>query len=220
MKKLIFIILLFSCFTIYSQEIKDTILYSTDTCSYIPDREQDLSFELDEDTLFIEGYIEANCCGHHLLIYEIYTDSIHLTRLDTGISCDCHCAIEIDVAIGNCPSSKYNAILTEYLGAFEIDTIIYAQGMNVNKMENNKKNVKCFPNPFSSETTVEFHNPKSDEFVFRLINHLGQTVRTVKPINQSRFTLQKGPLPEGFYIYTLSGSKGQYYAGKLIIQKK
>jgi hypothetical protein len=61
----------------------------------------------------------------------------------------------------------------------------------------NSLNVNCFPNPFTSQTRIEFQLSKSENVKLQIINNQGQTVEI----------LTNQVLPEGNYSFVFDGSK-------------
>ena len=62
------------------------------------------------------------------------------------------------------------------------------------------------PNPFDDKTTIRFHSPQSDYYIFEVYSIDGrlvhkEVVNADKGINRIEFA--KGDLPSGLYIYQL-----------------
>ena len=125
MRKIILFFMVFVYLSAYSQ-VSDTILFSNHRCTEPLDisDSQSMYLQLENDTLTISGKIISNCCGTHFLKYEIFEDSILLTRIDTGNLCDCYCLQDIVIKIGGCTLSNYNVKLHEYSGNDGIETIV------------------------------------------------------------------------------------------------
>ena len=196
------------CFSAYSQET-GMIMYSNSTCidnyagsSY----EQNISLQLNNDTLTLSGEITANCCGTHFLKYEIFDNSIFLTRIDTGGLCDCYCHYDIFIQIGGCTSNFYNVVLLPYYGIDGICTSVKAE-----------PKIEIYPNPFNEFTTIKFQNPKLECFTFKMYDSEGSLVKTIPEIYSNSFKIYIENLGVGIYYFKLYNSEDISYSGKLII---
>ncbi|PLW92616.1 MAG: hypothetical protein C0592_09940 [Marinilabiliales bacterium] len=78
-----------------------------------------------------------------------------------------------------------------------------AAGLNQNEMNT----MSCYPNPFSSFTTIKFENETSGELV--LYDLLGNMMWTYALVTQKEFILYKDNLPKGVYLLQF------YEAGKM-----
>ncbi len=218
MKKILFYSMLLICYSTYSQGT-DTIMYSDIKCNEpIGDSEkQNLSIELKNDTIVLSGKIIANCCGTHLIKYEVFEDAVHFTRIDTGNLCDCYCLHNINVKIGDCTSNFYNVKLFEFSGNDGIDTLI-----NLNQTSTNTPNIetktKISPNPFSCSTTISFSNPDFSRYTFKIFDSSGSMIKIIQNISTDSFQLEKGNLNPGFYYFYLFSPGKTSYSGKLLIQ--
>lgn len=218
MKRLLFYSILLVCYSAYSQQT-DTIMYSDIECNEPigGSEKQSISIKLENDTIVLVGKIIANCCGTHLIKYEVFEDSIYFTRIDTGNLCDCYCLHDINIKIGDCTSNFYNVKLIELSGNDGIDTLINAQqtGINIPSIE---KKTKISPNPFSESTIISFSNPDFNSYTFKMFNSSGSMIKMIKNISTDSFQLQKENLNSGFYYFYLYSSGKTYYSGKLLIQ--
>jgi hypothetical protein len=214
-------ILLLNLFILISCVIKaqetNTILFSDQKCdqSLGEDHSQNISFKLEEDTLIITGKIIANCCGFHLLKYEIYPDSIHLSRIDNGDLCDCNCLHTIDLKIGNLTSLYYKISLSEYSYNDGIETSVLNQtglkdNLNVGKL-------KCYPNPMSERMIIELPYPNLMPYIFIMYDSVGKTVRIINDIRTDIFYIEKNGLSKGLYFYKIYALEKQFHSGIIII---
>ncbi|MBN1184884.1 MAG: T9SS type A sorting domain-containing protein [Bacteroidales bacterium] len=220
MKKIILLLYALLCYNAQSQVITDTILYAWEECDTPTGNPQDINFLLDNDSLWIRGNIITNCCGVHFLIYKIFTDTIILTRLDTGYLCDCKCLFKLDMKIGKCSADSFRVILTEYYGHYAIDTLIKKNQVGITYFGQNDMVSSCIPNPFSKNATIHFPNPKSENYSFILFDYTGIKVRIINNITSGKLVIEKGNLEKGLYFYQIvnSNNEGKIYTGKIIIK--
>lgn len=86
----------------------DTIHYVKGECLHDADvSTASLSFRLKNDILYIDGTIEANCCGEHHLAFFIMSDSISIQVADEGELCDCNCLYAVHEQIEGCEGKEY-----------------------------------------------------------------------------------------------------------------
>lgn len=211
--------MLVASFSVQSQE-KDTILYSNDSCENPPVgdiyRLQNISFKLANDSLAITGKIVANCCGNHFVIYEIYSDSIYLSRLDEGDLCDCYCLYDINIKLGKCMSDSYKIHLSESSPFTGVDTLVNASQSDIYSIIG--KSAKIYPNPFNELTTIDFSNINFDSFTFKMFDCSGVLIKTINNLDSESFQIYREGLSNGFYYFYLYNSNGDYYTGKLLIE--
>lgn len=74
------------------------------------------------------------------------------------------------------------------------------------------------PNPFSTETLIQFDNSNSDIFTLSLVNLRGQLVKQMNNIEGNSVLLTRDDLPTGIYMATLRNSKGQFVSKKLVVE--
>jgi PKD repeat protein len=86
--------------------------------------------------------------------------------------------------------------------------------LGVNDNLNNPLNFKVFPNPSDGEFTI---TSKSD-MAFKIVNELGQVVKTININAGNNFTYKVGGLNTGMYFIT-SVSRGKTIQQKIIITK-
>ena len=81
--------------------------------------------------------------------------------------------------------------------------------------------ISLFPNPFSTTATLSIRNYESGmgNGEVRIINLLGQEVKTIPIINQKEITINRDNLAEGMYFYKIIGNNNESIAvGKIVIQ--
>ncbi len=81
-----------------------------------------------------------------------------------------------------------------------------------------KESFKVYPNPFTNEVSIEFANPKSENFTLQINDIAGKVVRTIRNINTSKITISRGNLSAGIYFAQLVDAQGNYATTKLVIQ--
>lgn len=73
------------------------------------------------------------------------------------------------------------------------------------------------PNPFRENATIFFENARAEPMTITLSDMTGRALRTFENIRSEYVTFEKGNLPEGVYIFTISGSRGKV-SGKIAVQ--
>jgi len=189
------------------------ILYSEDLCNApLKDETQDISFKLENSSLFITGKIIANCCGSHFLKYVIYDDSIFLSRIDKGELCDCYCLFDIDIEIDNCLSDFYKITLADYNGNDGLETEVYNQsGLN----DLTGKDIKYYPNPAEKQIIIELSNYEFEQFI--LYDTFGNIVKKIEKINSDTLVIDTRNITSGMYIFCLFKTNEIVLAKKIII---
>ena len=71
------------------------------------------------------------------------------------------------------------------------------------------------PNPFNTSAELTFDNPNGNAFTLVLTDINGNTI-SIQQTNGNRFTIEKGNLPAGIYMYKLTGSDASQ-SGKYVI---
>lgn len=210
-----YLAMIFSIFsTVLSAQEYGKLLYSENECNNPSENEvQNISFKLENEILHITGRIIANCCGNHFMAYEIYSDSIFLSRIDEGELCDCYCLYDINIEIRNCPSNSYKIKLGEYSGNDGIDTTITLSQSSLNKLEGDE--IKFYPNPTKDQLIIELPNYKFDRFI--LYDILGKTVKSIDIINDNILFINIEDLLSGMYIFRLLKTNGITLSEKIII---
>jgi hypothetical protein len=90
--------------------------------------------------------------------------------------------------------------------------------LNLNRFALSQNN----PNPFSSNTTIEFSSSNTDVYNFTVTNIIGEVVfnkivNAVSGINKIEFSAAN--LPSGIYMYKL-GNKSEVYTKRMIVSGK
>lgn len=199
MKKIFLFLFLLSTCVIYAQEA-GKILYSEDVCSTSLENEtQDISFRLDDGLLSIKGRIIANCCGAHFLAYEVYEDSIFLSRTDDGELCDCYCLYDIDIKLENCLSNFYKVKLDDYNNnpGIEVEVGLRQSTSNISIAES----IKYYSNPAKKEIIIELLGSDFDSLV--LYDIFGKIVKRIDIVNNDKLLIDTENLVRGIYIIHL-----------------
>jgi hypothetical protein len=82
--------------------------------------------------------------------------------------------------------------------------------------QTNKTNISLFPNPFSTQTTLQTDNYLQNA-TLTIYDCFGQTVKQIKNISGKTITLLRNNLPTGFYFIRLKEHNKKIYTNKLII---
>lgn len=90
-------------------------------------------------------------------------------------------------------------------------------GIIKDRFTNAQDNIKIFPNPFSTSTTIEI-SAESKEVAISIYDLFGKEVRRIEHINSSYITIERGNLATGMYFYEIVNSKKRIGTGKLIVQ--
>ena len=78
--------------------------------------------------------------------------------------------------------------------------------------------VKAFPNPFGSVTTITFSNPRQEEYSLTITDLQGSRIKEYDHITSSKITISLTGVRAGVYIYQLLNKvKGKTWQGKLVV---
>lgn len=77
--------------------------------------------------------------------------------------------------------------------------------------------VKIYPNPFTTETTIEFSNPSRNNFELSILSVSGKQVFTSENINSDKIVIKRNGLSKGVYFLKLTSEKTMI-CKKLIIR--
>ncbi|MBI4932158.1 MAG: T9SS type A sorting domain-containing protein [Bacteroidetes bacterium] len=98
-------------------------------------------------------------------------------------------------------------------------TLCFTNG--VNDFQNSKSEINIFPNPFSTEATIEVSSFKSQvpssKLEFKLYDVFGREVRRLL-FTDNRLLITRGNLASGIYFYKFSDSTEVIGTGKIIIE--
>jgi hypothetical protein len=78
------------------------------------------------------------------------------------------------------------------------------------------KNIKNFPNPCTSYTTIEFPNPDHTSQTLRIYNSCGQLVKEVLHIRDNKVILENLQWNSGVYYYNIQNENGILGYGRII----
>lgn len=99
--------------------VKDTIPYVNGDCQQTDDfSKQNVSFRLQGDTLYIEGWLAANYCGEHYLAYEQWDDSIAIQvcdKYEDDVPCVVNCLYPVKAQIGDCNHDYYKINIQNHI---------------------------------------------------------------------------------------------------------
>lgn len=83
--------------------------------------------------------------------------------------------------------------------------------------QHNPFNALISPNPMRDFAVLEFSNPNQERFELDLLDISGRVIRSHSGITTNRFTIERGSLASGAYLYRLHHASGQS-VGRLVIQ--
>jgi photosystem II stability/assembly factor-like uncharacterized protein len=75
--------------------------------------------------------------------------------------------------------------------------------------------VKIYPNPFTTQTTISFQNPQTNTLI-RISDLLGREIKTIRFSGQE-LTIQRNDMVAGTYIITLVDQNNRQMSAKIII---
>lgn len=78
--------------------------------------------------------------------------------------------------------------------------------------------ISVFPNPFREKTNILMPEMTSKTASLRLFNVFGQEVFPILTLNSNGFTIHKGDISEGIYLYRIEAHYGNIGSGKIVIQ--
>jgi len=87
---------------------------------------------------------------------------------------------------------------------------------SIEKHEIQNEQFTIYPNPFSTQTTVQTDVPQTNA-ILTIVNCFGQTVVEIKNFNGQTITLQRNDLPAGLYFVQLTEDNKQIATKKIII---
>lgn len=87
---------------------------------------------------------------------------------------------------------------------------------NINQLSSNEIGIIVFPNPFSTQTTLQTDNLLYNA-TLTVYNLYGQTVKQIKNISGKIVTLHRDNLPSGLYFIRLTEKNTIIYADKFVI---
>ncbi len=96
-----------------------------------------------------------------------------------------------------------NGIARIDMGAYEFDASIFV-GISQSEIRNPKSEIQIFPNPFTSNITIELKLPQTSLVSIQIFNAMGAKVTELHhgqlPAGQQQFTWHAGELPKGMYL--------------------
>ncbi|MBC8486943.1 MAG: T9SS type A sorting domain-containing protein [Bacteroidetes bacterium] len=86
----------------------------------------------------------------------------------------------------------------------------------VDELKQCTSNLKIYPNPFSSETSINFSNPNNSNYKLSIFNISGNKVFEMDNIKSDKIEFKRGNLPEGVYMIELKGEK--VFRSKIVVK--
>ena len=109
-------------------------------------------------------------------------------------------------------------VKSEYAnGNIEADTcnIVVKAPNALHKLEENKSNLICYPNPSSNGFTIDLHGAEISQVAIFNLN--GQLIFTSEP-NQSKFFVDRNVLPTGLFVIRAKDINNNSYVQKVTVQ--
>lgn len=112
-------------------------------------------------------------------------------------------AVVVLRSIGN---SYFDQISVQQVGATGIESF-----------RSNKIDVKTYPNPFRSSTTIAFEQVREDPYDFKLYDLQGRLLRTVNDVKSGQ-VIERENLESGLYFFQLTVDGQIQASGKMVIE--
>ncbi len=87
---------------------------------------------------------------------------------------------------------------------------------NVSNNKDGINEITCFPNPFSSSTTIQFSKEQSNTQV-TILNLLGEVLNTLN-FSGNKLKLEKDELADGIYLLQVMDSDKNSVTKKIIVK--
>ena len=183
----------------------DTIYYAKEACTgnVDPSTSSEITFRLQDNTLYIDGSVVANCCGNHYFVFMLMEESMTVQVFDEfgeDEDCDCYCLYPVHEAIEGCNGENYQLFFENLATGSEKKTITLKQEPSV-------------VNGVQSEQAVSITRPdrgllcvttsEGGALDLQLYSLSGQLVRTVQ--GESGKAVDLSSLPSGTYLVTVNG---------------
>jgi len=81
------------------------------------------------------------------------------------------------------------------------------------------QNLKCYPNPFSDFTIIDFNNDKNQKFTLNIYDFTGRIIREIKNITSNEIRIERNNSKDGLYFFQLRNDSKIIGTGKFIIEK-
>ena len=90
-------------------------------------------------------------------------------------------------------------------------------GIDEGTFANFKDDIKIYPNPFSTSTTIEFENENNEKHILVIYNSTGALVRKIENIVKGSVIIERENLKSGLYFFQLMNNHKRIGEGKLIL---
>jgi hypothetical protein len=77
----------------------------------------------------------------------------------------------------------------------------------INNKYSKSGTVIIYPNPFSDQTIVRFHNPENKEFRITIRDLSGKIMKQFESVTGNEFTIMRENLASGYYIIEIAGDE-------------
>lgn len=112
-------------------------------------------------------------------------------------------------------TAAVNDDFEEVVTALTDNCVLVEDPSDIQFYTTNPFQVMLQPNPFNTSAELTFDNPNGNAFTLVLTDINGNTI-SMQQTNGNRFTIEKGNLPAGIYMYKLTGSDASQ-SGKYVI---
>ena len=104
------------------------------------------------------------------------------------------------------------------MGAYEWNLFV---GENEYEPQSFKLEVECYPNPFSTSTTIEYNLRSPETVQITIFNHLGKQIEIIQQkqtAGKQQIIWNAEGLPSGIYYFTLQAGE-QMASGKMVVAR-
>ena len=194
------------------KETPDTIKHINGECESYDDEK--FNFSLSNDTLKFFGKITAHCGNcEHFLIYSRLSDTVYLTKLDTGELDDCMCIYNFDVSIPKCDKNQHRLILLDYSGNDTIiDTLISKTSTSIQIQK--KNDLVIYHNPSSEKINIKFTETENNISI-TIFDYKGQCHFSNFYKSSDNIIINNKSFPHGIYLMRIN-TDNHIYNNKLI----
>lgn len=211
----------FGCESNYSKNfiIKDSLQrnefnYTTNHCAnfgIIPSNSKTLF--INNDTLFIKGILNLNCCTEHTATANIDDDGVvFIKTYESGPLCACDCNFEFEIKIPDIYTDSVNVY-------FDGQKYIASRGYDaINKIQYNNT-FKIYPNPATDKLIIESINKDINFSHIEILNVLGKNILSKNKAPDSQTTIDLNGIKSGIYLVNIIENDRCIYSKKLMLKQ-
>jgi hypothetical protein len=106
------------------------------------------------------------------------------------------------------------------IGSNDIFIVKLSKGYHygVNEVDKIDNKLIVYPNPAHQSATLQFSNPKNENFTLTLYNTYGQLVREINNITGDKVTIERQDLTNGMYFFRLATEGKVIGTGKMVME--